>query len=77
MSVEGQLMVFVWALVSAAVFLVAALSLDSKGIKQKDKVWIGRIGLAAPLWPLMAVGAVVVILALMARELVRAASGKP
>lgn len=76
MSVEGQLMVFVWALVSAAVFLAAALSLDSSGIKQKDKVWIGRIGLAAPLWPVMAIGAVVVILALMARELFKAARGR-
>lgn len=76
MSVEGQLMVYAWALVSAVVFLVAALSLDSRGIKQKDRKWIGRIGLAAPLWPIMAIGAIVVILALMARELFRAARGR-
>lgn len=75
MSVEGQMMVFVWVLVTAAVFMVAALSLDDGSMDRKTKIWIGRIGLAAPLWPLMAIGALVVILALMARELARAARG--
>lgn len=74
MSIE----VFVagWLGVAMLVFLAAALTLDSRSTPDKDKVWIGRIGLAAPLWPVMAVAALVIILFLMARELFRAARGQ-
>jgi hypothetical protein len=76
MSDALQVIIGVWVSVSALVFLAAALMLDDRNTRDKDRVWIGRIGLAAPLWPLMAVGAVVVILALMGRELFRAARGR-
>lgn len=76
MSFEEESVILVWSLVSVLVFLVAALALDDNYMDQKTKVWIGRIGLAAPLWPLMAVAAIVVILILMARELFKAARGR-
>lgn len=64
-----------WLGVSMVVFLAAALMLDDRSTRERDRVWIGRIGLAAPLWPLMAVGAILTILFLMARELYKAARG--
>lgn len=65
----------VWLGVAMIVFLAAALMLDDRSTRERDRVWIGRIGLAAPLWPLMAVGAILTILFLMARELYKAARG--
>lgn len=76
MSIDTQVAIVSWLACTLIVFLVAALLLDSDGTRDKDRVWIGRIGLAAPLWPIMIVAAVIVVLFLMGRELFRAARGR-
>lgn len=76
MSIDTQVFIGAWLACSLVVFLVAALLLDSDGTPDKDRVWIGRIGLAAPLWPIMIVTAIIVVLFLMGRELFKAARGR-
>ena len=75
MSIDAQVAVGSWIAVSVVVFLVASLLLDDRSIPQKDKIWIGRIGLAAPLWPVIIVFVVIGFFLFMARDLVRAARG--
>lgn len=75
MSIETQVAIASWIAVSVVVFLVASLMLDDRSIPQKDKIWIGRIGLAAPLWPVLIVLVIIVFFLFMARDLVRAARG--
>lgn len=76
MSIDAQVALFSWLAVTMVVFLVSALLLDGGGTREKDRIWIGRVGLAAPLWPLIATGAIIAILFLMARELYKAARGR-
>lgn len=75
MSSDMQVAVFSWVVTSVIVFLGAVFALDDDYIRDRDRVWIGRIGLAAPLWPLMIVVGAVIALVVMTRIMVRAARG--
>lgn len=76
MSSDMQVCLFSWVSVTMIVFLGAVFALDDDYISDRDKLWIGRIGLAAPLWPLMIVVGAVIALVVMTRNLGRAAKGE-
>lgn len=76
MNTDTQVAIGAWIAVTVVVFLAASLLLDDEALSQREKIWIGRIGLAAPLWPLMMVAAIVGFFLFMARELMRAARGR-
>lgn len=76
MNTDTQVAIGAWITVTVVVFVMASLLLDDEALSQRDKIWIGRIGLAAPLWPLIVVAAIIGFFLFMARDLVRAARGR-
>lgn len=41
--------------ISLLLFVSAALLLDGTSVAEKDRKWVGRMGLWSPLWPLLIV----------------------
>ena len=41
--------------ISLLLFVASALLLDGDSVVEKDRKWVGRIGLWSPLWPLLIV----------------------
>lgn len=76
MSVEWQTIMWTYAMVTVAVFVCASLALNDGSVQQKDKVWVGRIGLAAPLWPVSALVGLVVVFMFAVNVLRKASRGK-
>lgn len=76
MSLEAQSALWFYLMVMGMVFVGASLALNDRYLPEKDRIWIGRIGLAAPLWPVSIVVALVVGFLFMLRKLRKAARGK-
>lgn len=76
MSLEAQSALWFYLMVTGMVFVGCSLALNDRYLPERDRIWIGRVGLAAPLWPVSVVAALVVGFLFMVRKLRKAARGK-
>lgn len=76
MSLDAQWALWCYSLVTVMVFVGCSLALNDRYLPGRDRIWIGRIGLAAPLWPVSVVAGLVVGFLFMLRKLRKAARGK-
>lgn len=74
--VEEQTIVVIYSVVMVIVFAGCALAVDDRSIPLRTRRWIGRAGLAAPLWPVVAAVAIVVLLVVMGRRMYKVAREK-
>lgn len=87
MSIDLQVFLASYATIAVLVLLGTALILDAdasardrsrryKALSDRERIWVGRAGLACLLWPLMGLGLLGVVMYHLFSTLVRAARGK-
>lgn len=77
MSMDWQVGIFAYCCIAVMVFVCSSVALNDRWLPDRDRIWIGRIGLAAPIWPVAVVIGLVVGFVFLLGELRRAAAGKP
>lgn len=81
MSIDMQGNLVGYGLIALVFFVGAVLVLEQDGrypyrdLTDRERVWIGRIGLAAPLWPITVLAVVVAGIVWLFRVLIKAAKG--
>lgn len=81
MSIEWQTNLIGYGIIALVVFVGAVVVLDTDGrypyraFSDRERMWIGRAGLAAPLWPITVVAVLVSLVVYLLRTLIRAARG--
>lgn len=67
-----------YSVVTLFVFMCASLALDDRTVRftARERIWVGRIGLAAPLWPIAIMVIIVAALLRALGKLTRAARGR-
>ena len=76
MNEQEQFWLGMYVGVALIVFVGSALVLDDRTsvvLSRKERVWIGRAGLAAPLWPITAVVLLYLMVRWPFRRLIKAA----
>jgi hypothetical protein len=82
MSTDMQAFLVSYVTISLIVLIGSVLVLDDherypyRKLTDRERVWIGRAGLAAPLWPLMAAAVLVSAIIYVLRRLIKAARGR-
>lgn len=82
MSIETQGNLIAYGLVALIVFIGAVLVLEQDGrrpyrdLTNRERVWIGRAGLAAPIWPVTILIAFIIAITWFFRVLIKAARGR-
>lgn len=82
MSIEWQTNLFGYGLIALVFFVGAVLVLEQDGrhpyrdLTDRERVWVGRAGLAAPLWPIIVLAVLVSLIVYLLRTLINAARGR-